>query len=201
MQEDTYQTIASQSKGLFKDKGSKFIALAHPVDNETKAKDILDDIKKQYYDARHHCYAWVFQADQSDFRFNDDGEPSGTAGRPIHGQIVSRGLTNIIVVVVRYFGGTKLGVRGLINAYRGATRDALDQASIVTRTIKNQYEIRFAYEQMNEVMRLVKEFELMQQSHRFDLSCQLVFSVRQKLANAVEGAFGGISGLTIVRLK
>jgi uncharacterized YigZ family protein len=201
MHEDTFITIGAPATGLYKDKGSKFIALAHPADNEEKAREILAVVKKHHHDARHHCYAWVFGPDQSTYRYNDDGEPSGTAGRPIHGQILSAGLTDVVVVVVRYFGGTKLGVRGLINAYKGAAREALQQAAIVTRVIEVQFEILFEYPLMNEVMRLIKDFELEQREQEFGLSCRLVISVRKTLADQVRTAFVNLHGARIRKLE
>ena len=201
MHDDTYKTIRTSVTGIYKDKGSKFIALAHPADNEEMARETLAAIKKQYHDARHHCYAWVFGPDQSVYRYNDDGEPSGTAGRPIHGQILSAGLTDVLVVVVRYFGGTKLGVRGLINAYKGATKDALDNAAILTRIIEDHFEIRFEYPLMNDVMRLIKEFELDQRDQEFALSCSLVVSVRQSISDQVRSAFENLHGVRIRKLE
>jgi len=156
---DTYLTIKNSAKGLYKDKGSKFIALAWPVNTETEINQILADVKKEYYDARHHCYAWAIGQWREQFRQNDDGEPSGTAGKPIYGQILSAGLTNVLVVVVRYFGGTKLGVRGLIDAYKGATADAINNADIITKIIYQYYYIEFDYNSMNEVMTILKEYE------------------------------------------
>ena len=134
--EDTYKTIEKPSEGLFKDKGSKFISFAFPVDNEEEIKEIVQSIKKEHHSARHHCYAWRLGADQLLFRANDDGEPSSTAGKPILGQIQSFDLTNILIVVVRYFGGTLLGVSGLINAYRNAALDAINQAEIVEKLVE-----------------------------------------------------------------
>ena len=131
MLDDTYKTIASTSEGIYKEKGSKFLAFAIPVVSEAEIKEHIDKIKKEYYDARHHCYAYILGADKATYRINDDGEPSGTAGRPIHGQLLSKDLTNTLVVVVRYFGGIKLGVSGLITAYKAATKDALDNAVVI----------------------------------------------------------------------
>jgi uncharacterized YigZ family protein len=201
MQQDSYQTIAGPAQGTLRDKGSRFIALAYPAGDEEAAKDIIGEVKKQFYDARHHCYAWVFGPDQGNYRFNDDGEPSGTAGRPIHGQIISAGLTDILVIVVRYFGGTKLGVRGLINAYKGATREALNQASVITRLVETDYEVLFDYSLMNDVMKLAKDFDLKQKNQDFDLNCRLTFSVRQQLSQQVLQAFENIRGLTIRRIQ
>jgi len=197
MAADTYLTIEAPSQGLFKDKGSKFIALAWPVESQQQISEILDSIKKEYYDARHHCYAWALGSKRQFFRQNDDGEPSGTAGKPIYGQILSAGLTNILVIVVRYFGGTKLGVRGLIDAYKGATADAFQNAKIVTRIIYEIFQIDFNYLSMNDVMKIMKDFELEQCGHQFDLRCKLSFRVRSSLAGEVLEALEKISGVSI----
>lgn len=179
---DSYHTIKNPGTGLYKDKGSKFIALAYHVRNEDEIKNLLENVKKEYFDARHHCYAWTLGMENETFRMNDDGEPSGTAGRPIYGRIKSAGLTNVLIVVVRYFGGTKLGVRGLINAYKSASQDAIEQAGIAKRIRRDFFRISFPYEAMNEVMKVLKDDDLPQSEHQFDLNCKLVFSVRQRLS-------------------
>lgn len=199
--EDTYKTIRNSATGSYKDKGSKFIAIAHPVATEEEIKSRLEDIKKEYHDARHHCYAWVVGFDKLAHRFNDDGEPSGTAGRPIYGQIQSKDLTNILVVVVRYFGGTKLGVPGLIRAYKTATREALETADIITLTVKDIYELSFEYPLMNDVMRVIKDEGLNVESQDFRLSCKLAFSVRKNFSNRVYERFNTIHGVKIDYLK
>jgi uncharacterized YigZ family protein len=176
---DTYKTIAMQSQGLYKEKGSKFIALAYPVLLEEDVKDILSDLRKQYHDARHHCYAYVIGYNGENWRANDDGEPSSTAGKPIHGQILSRELTNTLVVVIRYFGGTKLGVSGLINAYKTAAAEALDANEIIERTVNDIYKVTFAYPATNEVMRLIKEEDLPVIDQQFDSSCAVTLGIRQ----------------------
>jgi len=173
--DDTYLTISSRSTGLYKEKGSKFISIAIPVLNETEVKAALEELRKEYYDARHHCYAYVTGFDKSAWRVNDDGEPSGTAGRPIHGQIQSKDLTNILIVVIRYFGGIKLGVGGLINAYKTAAADALSQAEIVERTVNEIYKLNFTYEAMNDVMKIVKDDGLQLLNTQFDLECSLTY--------------------------
>lgn len=178
-QKDTYKTIAQQSEGIYKEKGSKFIALAYPVSTEEEVKEVLAELRKQYHDARHHCYAYVIGFDGQSWRVNDDGEPSSTAGKPIHGQILSRDLTNVLVVVIRYFGGTKLGVSGLISAYKTAASKALDANEIVERTVNDIYSITFAYPATNEVMRLIKEEDLQVISQQFDTSCEVTVAVRQ----------------------
>jgi uncharacterized YigZ family protein len=177
--EDTYKTISARSEGIYKEKGSKFIAVAIPVLTENDVKDALAMLRKEYYDARHHCYAYILGFDKSAYRINDDGEPSGTAGRPIHGQLLSKDLTNTLVVVIRYFGGTKLGVSGLINAYKTATKEALEDAVILEKIVHDIYEISFDYLQMNDVMKLLKDENLHQFNQQFETTCRLQFSVRK----------------------
>ena len=183
--EDTYRTIAGRSEGGYRDRGSKFIAVALPVSSEEEVKGCLADIRGEYHDARHHCYAYVLGADKSGSRFNDDGEPSGTAGRPILGQINSNDLTNVLVVVVRYFGGTKLGVRGLINAYKSSASEALAASEIIEKTVDEIYTVRFRYPAMNQVMQIMKEPEVKVMSTDFSLQCQLEFTVRKSLSEHV----------------
>lgn len=198
MQEkDTYKTLKTHSDGLYKDKGSKFIALAYPVSSEEEARERLVEAKSTYHDARHHCYAWVLGYQQENWRINDDGEPSGTAGKPIHGQILSAGLTNILIIVVRYFGGTKLGVRGLINAYKGAAKEAIDNNRIQKKTIRKYYRLSFGYPSMNDVMRILKEHNLPQHGHDFQLSCTLDFSVRLNEAENIEVQFGKLKDVSM----
>ncbi len=156
---DTYQTIESLSEGLYKDKGSKFMAFAMPVGSVDEVKEQVGNYRREYYDARHVCYAYMLGADKDQWRANDDGEPSGTAGRPILGQINSYGLTNILVVVVRYFGGILLGTGGLTVAYKTATADALSKAAIITKDVTVQKTLIFPYEQLNDKMRLIKDTE------------------------------------------
>ncbi len=185
MIEDTYQTLAAPAEGLYKEKGSKFIALAYPVYSEDDVKEALAALRKQYYDARHHCYAYLLGADKSRYRANDDGEPNHSAGDPILGQIRSADLSNVLVVVVRYFGGTKLGVGGLIHAYKTATADALAQALRVVEYEKALLEVHFPYPQMNDVMRLIKTHDLEIKQQQFLLDCRLVLQVRRKLEEEV----------------
>ncbi|RPH32806.1 MAG: YigZ family protein [Bacteroidales bacterium] len=185
--DDTYQTIGGKAEGLYKEKGSKFIALAYPVISEEEVKEILLSLRKEYHDARHHCYSYIIGFKGEHWRANDDGEPSGTAGRPIHGQIISKNLTNILIVVIRYFGGTKLGVSGLINAYKMAAADALEHANVVVNTVNNIYKITFNYLAMNDIMRLVKDenFKIMEQN--FDTSCFITVGIRQSRTESVLG--------------
>ena len=170
---ETYKTIKGVSKGLFRDRGSKFISIAFPVFSVEEVKNHLEKIKNEYRDARHHCYAYQIGADNSIWRANDDGEPSGTAGKPILCQINSHNLTNILIVVVRYFGGTLLGVSGLINAYRGATADAISNSSIISCNVKNYYRIEFPYQLMNEVMKILKDGNAEQYDQVFEMHCRM----------------------------
>jgi uncharacterized YigZ family protein len=185
MFEDTYKTIRYASQGVYKEKGSKFLAFAYPIATEAEAKARLEELRKQYFDARHHCYAYILGADKAAYRINDDGEPSSTAGKPIYGQLLSHDLTNIIIVVVRYFGGIKLGVPGLINAYRTAAKDAIDNAIIIEKYVTEVYNLQFTYEQMNSVMKILKDEELPQCNQKFELDCSLDFSVRQSASTRV----------------
>jgi uncharacterized YigZ family protein len=199
--EDTYKTIERKSQGLFKDKGSKFIARAIPCNTEEMVKTELDLLRKEYYDARHHCYAYILGFDKSAWRTNDDGEPSGTAGKPIYGQLLSHDLTNTLIVVIRYFGGIKLGVRGLINAYKFAAQDAIVNNTIVTKIINEIYEIKFDYIDMNDVMRILKEEDLEQVDQDFMLRCRLQFSVRKQRADPVVKRFKNLQKVEISYLK
>ncbi|MBR0169211.1 MAG: YigZ family protein [Bacteroidales bacterium] len=179
MFDDTYKTIAAPSEGLYKEKGSKFLAFAYPVRTIDEVKAHLEQLRKDYFDARHHCYAYILGPRKDAFRANDDGEPSGTGGRPIHGQLLSADLTDTLIVVVRYFGGILLGASGLANAYKTAARDAIDHAAIVEKTIDCRYRFSFAYETMNDVMRILKEFDLKPENPNYALDCTLEVSVRQ----------------------
>lgn len=196
--EDTYREIVTSTEGLFKDKGSKFIAHAFNVHSEEEIKLHLDDLRKKYYDARHHCYAYILNPDKSAFRYNDDGEPSSSAGKPIHGQLLSFDLTNVLVVVIRYFGGTKLGIPGLINAYREATKEALSQAEIVELFVKDVYTISFQYPDMNLVMRILKDENLEQFDQDFAVDCKLSFAVRRMESERVFQKFKEIHTIKIV---
>lgn len=198
---DTYLTIAGPAEGLYKDKGSRFLAFAYPICSESDVKPIVDTLKAEYYDARHHCYAWRLGIEASEggvrFRANDDGEPAGSAGRPILGQILSRELTNLLVVVVRYFGGIKLGVPGLIAAYKDATADALTNAEIVERTENREVVVDFPYLVMNRVMKIVKDMEPQVLGQEFDLACRLRLSVRLRDAEALTERLAGIESVNL----
>lgn len=200
MADDTYRTLAAPSEGLYKEKGSKFLAFAFPVATEADVKARLDAKRKEHFDARHHCYAYVLGAEREAYRVNDDGEPSGTAGRPIHGQLQSFDLTDVLVVVVRYFGGVKLGVSGLINAYRAAARDALCQAVVVEKTIDEHFRLEFEYALLNDVMRVLKQSGIPPQEPQFGLQCALRVSVRRSLAERVRSSLSLLRGVKIERL-
>ena len=179
MFDDTYKTLAAPSEGLYKEKGSKFLAFAYPVHTLDEVKAHLEQLRKDYFDARHHCYAYILGPNKDAWRANDDGEPSGTGGRPIHGQLLSADLTDTLIVVVRYFGGILLGASGLANAYKTAARDAIDHATIIEKTINVRYRLLFQYETMNDVMRILKEFDLKPENQHFELDCTLEADVRQ----------------------
>ncbi len=199
--EDCYLTLKQPSEGLFKDRGSKFLSFAYPVDSEEEVKERLTLLKKLHPGANHHCYAFRLGADKQSYRANDDGEPSNTAGKPILGQIQSKDLTNILIVVVRYFGGTLLGVSGLINAYKLAAADALANAYIEERTVNDIYSISFAYPQMNEVMKIIKDLELRILNQGMALNCSLTFSVRKNNSTRTYDLMKKIEGLEINYVK
>lgn len=180
MFEDTYKTISAPATGSYSEKRSKFLAYAFPVQTEAQVKERLTEIQKKHNDARHHCYAYILGPNKDAYRMNDNGEPSGTAGRPIHGQLMSKDLTNTLVIVVRYFGGIKLGVSGLQNAYKIAAKEALDAANIIEKTIDETYEVTFEYLQMNNVMQLMKDPFVTIISQQSDLNCTIRFSVRRR---------------------
>ena len=201
MFDDTYKMLDAPGEGLYKEKGSKFIASAFTVMNEEEAKQAIAEAKKKYFDARHHCFAYMIGPDKQCFRSSDDGEPSGTAGKPILNQILSKDVTNVCVIVVRYFGGIKLGVSGLINAYKTAAREALDNASIVEKTVDEVYSLQFPYALMNDVMRVMKEADLEQRNPRFEMDCYLEFSTRKSEADKIVAKFKNIFGVTVNYLK
>jgi len=183
---DTYLTIQDKSEGIYTEKRSKFLAFAHPVETIDEIKDLLTDYKKKYYDARHVCYAYMLGPERTDFRTNDDGEPSSTAGKPILGQIDSRELTNILVVVIRYFGGVKLGTSGLIVAYREAAAEALSAATVIERTIEETVTFTFPYVMMNSVMRVVKELNPRIVEQKYDETCIITLAIKRSMAPMLE---------------
>jgi len=193
--DDTYKTIMHPSEGLYRDKGSKFIAYLYPITSENDIKEIITILKAEHPKARHQCWALRLSSDRSVFRLNDDGEPSGTAGRPILNTLLSNDLTNILAVVVRYFGGTLLGVSGLINAYKSATIEAVKNAEIIQKTVNSIFRIEFRHHQMNEVMKIVKEEDLKISNQNFDLNCSFELDIRQSQVNKVLERFGKVEGL------
>lgn len=195
--EDTYKTIKAPVEGLFKDRGSKFLAYAYPIEHENEVKPLVENLKKEHFKAVHHCYAYRLGLDRSNFRVNDDGEPSGTAGRPILNTLLSQDITNILVVVVRYFGGTLLGVPGLINAYKSATVEALAMAEIYEKTVNDIYNVSFEFVQMNDVMKVVKEFSLKIRNQTYDNQCTMELEFRKTLTNQVIGKLEKIDGILV----
>lgn len=195
--EDVFQTIEKESQGVFKDKGSKFYAFAFPVKQEDDVKEILSQLRKEHHSARHHCYAWRIGTEEITYRANDDGEPSSTGGKPILGQLQSFNVTNILLVVVRYFGGTLLGVSGLINAYRNAASDALKNAEIIQKTIEKEVILNFTYNELAEVMNTIKQENLTILNTRFEEKCNLTFSVRKSEYEKAIIKFSNIYGVEI----
>jgi uncharacterized YigZ family protein len=194
--DDTYRTIEKPSEGIFRDRGSKFLAFAYPVNNETDLKNKLAQLRSEHPKANHHCWAMRLTIDRSVFRLNDDGEPSGTAGRPILNTLLSHDVTNLVVVVVRYFGGTLLGVPGLINAYKMATEEVLKEAAIVQKTVNDIYTIEFDYLQMNDVMRIIKEDGLIIITQSFDNNCSIMVSIRKMQVNQTLSKLGKVTDVT-----
>jgi len=199
--DDSYKTIESLSEGIFRDKGSKFIAYAYPIRSEEEVKPIITALRAEHAKARHFCYAYRLTPDRSVFRINDDGEPSGTAGRPILNCLLSEDVTNTLMAVVRYFGGTLLGVPGLINAYKTASIEALKAATIINKTVNDVYEVNFDYLQMNDVMKLVKEESIEVLAQQFDTQCVLKFEIRKTQLNQVLGKFDKIPGVKLKYLQ
>lgn len=198
--DDVYKTIKEPSEGIFRDKGSKFIGFAVPFADEEKLKEVLGELKTLHPKARHYCWAYRLTPDRAIFRMNDDGEPSGSAGRPILNVLLSLDLTNVMVVVVRYFGGTLLGVPGLINAYKSAAQAAVSNAMIVERTVNEIYTIGFDYLTMNEVMRIIKDYDLTMLTQDFDNRCNITLSVRKLQVEAVVSKLNAVSDLSITYL-
>lgn len=196
--EDSYLTIAAPAEASSRERSSKFLAYAYPVQQEEQIREILDGLRKKYYDATHHCYAWRLGPGGAAFRANDDGEPSGTAGKPILGQLLSNNLTDCLIVVVRYFGGTKLGVSGLIAAYRESAAEAIAAARIVERTVDRTIRVDFPYIAMNDIMRVIKEQQPKIASQEFDNLCTMVLTIREsragELTEKLKKAGGSIAG-------
>lgn len=200
--EDAYKTIENPSdETLFKDRNSKFFGYVFPVLNEDDIKNALEELKKKHHSARHFCYAWQLGVETISYRANDDGEPNNSAGMPIYGQIQAFAVTNILIVSVRYFGGTKLGVGGLINAYRSSAQLALEASKIVDKTIDVQFQLSFGYELMNKVMRIIKEKQLKIVSQTLELDCQYIISIRKKEADSIFEIFTNLYKVAIKKLE
>ena len=195
MNSDIYKTIIGNSQGIYKEKGSRFISVAIPVSDQEQIKPIIDKIRKEHHDAKHHCYAYMLGHERLIWRVNDDGEPSGTGGKPILGQINSHGLTKLIIVVSRYFGGTLLGVSGLLNAYKSAAASALANATVTEKTVNEYYELTFPFSSLKDVMKVLKEENLGQSEQLFDLECSLKFNFRVSVKEKVLNRFSRIEGL------
>jgi len=197
MQVDEYKSIARASEGVFKDRGSKFLAYAFPVETEVQVSEFQKELRKKHFDARHHCYAFRLGAEKNIYRAGDDGEPANSSGPPILGQIRSTDLSDILIVVVRYFGGTKLGVPGLINAYKTAAAEAIANAEIITKTVTSSVSFSFNYQTMNDVMRLIKEENLKITEQDFQMKCKMTIEVRLKLLEKVKMRLEKINSLLI----
>lgn len=195
--EDVYYTIEKESQGYFKDKGSKFLAFAYPLQNEEEVKEILYKLRKEHHGARHFCYAWRLGIKEINHRANDDGEPSSTAGKPILGQLQSFNVTNSMVVVVRYFGGTLLGTSGLINAYRNAAADALKNAEIIQKIIEKEIILNFTYKELSEVMYIIKQENLNVSKTRFEEDCNLTLTVKESDYERINQIFKNIYGVNL----
>ena len=198
---DEYKTIATSSQGIYKEKGSKFIAVATPIYSEKDFKENLLQMKKDYHDARHHCYAFKLGLTDNEYRYSDDGEPNNSAGSPIYGQILSFEITNIVIVVIRYFGGTKLGVGGLITAYKEAAKEALNNAKIITRTLDNIYEIGFGYEIISDVMNFIKKNKLEVISQNLEEKGIIQFRIRKSESDSIVESLKKIESIKISFLK
>lgn len=195
--DDTYKTIAGPSEGIFRDRGSKFIGYAYPISSEDEVKNMITNLRSEHAKARHFCWALRLSPDRSIFRIQDDGEPSGTAGRPILNTMLSADITNVLIVVVRYFGGTLLGVPGLINAYKTAAAEAIQAASIIEKTVNDFYEVGFDYLVMNDVMKLIKEEKINVLSQDFDNNCSMKIEIRKASLNAILGKIEKIEGVKL----
>lgn len=197
-EKDTYKTIAkAKGEALFKERGSKFIGYAFPITSEDEVRIHLDELKKKHHSARHWCYAWQIGVEDIQYRANDDGEPNNSAGQPIYGQILSKEITNVLIVVVRYFGGTKLGVGGLISAYKITAKLILDEAKIIEKSIDVYFQLNFEYVDMNKVMRIIKEHNIEILSQKMELNCEFLISIRKKEVLKVKKSFEDLRCLNI----
>jgi uncharacterized YigZ family protein len=197
MENDVYRTIEADAEALFKEKSSKFLCFAYPVTTEEQIRERLEVLYKKYYDATHHCYAWRLGPRGESFRANDDGEPSSTAGKPILGQLLSHEITDCLIVVVRYFGGTKLGVSGLIEAYKTSAAEVIAAAKMVERTVDERIEVRFSYMAMNEVMKVVKDLQPKIVEQCFDNLCTMTLTIRQSLSEQLLTRLSKVEGAQV----
>lgn len=197
---DQYKTISKLSQGLYKEKGSKFLSFAFPVKTEEEIKIHQQKLRKDYFDARHHVFAWRLGVEDQNYRANDDGEPANSSGMPILGQIRSFELTNILIVVIRYFGGTKLGIPGLINAYKTAAKESIENNTIVTEMLTKTYRISFSYDNMNIVMRILKEEHLKQHNPIFEMNCSIEINVRCSECERIESVFNQLHNIAIIEI-
>jgi uncharacterized YigZ family protein len=201
LDKDQYKEIKSEESAIFKDRGSKFIGLSFRVENRADIEEKLESVKQQYHDARHHCYAYLIRSNQNEEKMNDDGEPSGSAGRPILGQIKSAGLTNCLVIVVRYFGGTKLGVSGLINAYKTAAAEAIKRSKFKIKSISDYYRLSFEYKHMGDIMHIINKYDLPQLKSKFEMDCEIETKIRQKNSKKIAKLFHQIYGVKVDFIK
>ena len=197
MENDVYRTIEADAEALFKEKSSKFLCFAYPVKTEEQIRERLEVLYKKYYDATHHCYAWRLGPRGESFRANDDGEPSSTAGKPILGQLLSHEITDCLIVVVRYFGGTKLGVSGLIQAYKEAAADVIAVSDVIEKTVDTVLRVDFSYMVMNDIMRIIKDENPQIREQIFDNLCSMTLAIRQSKAQTLIGKLSKVSGATI----
>ncbi|MEG0499031.1 MAG: YigZ family protein [Alistipes sp.] len=195
--QDSYRTIVQAAEAASRERSSKFIAYAYPVQDEQTIKTLIDALRKKHYDATHHCYAWRLGVAGENFRSNDDGEPSGTAGKPILGQLLSHEITNCLIVVVRYFGGTKLGVPGLIAAYKEAASEVLDTAEVVERTVDRMVRVWFPYMVMNDIMKIIKDEQPTVEAQTFDNLCSVQLSIRANRAQGLFDKLAKVEGATL----
>ena len=195
--DDSYKTIEKTAEGYITERKSKFISYIHPIESEDEVKDIVEEYRKKYYNARHVCWAYMLGATRDNYRANDDGEPSGTAGRPILGQINSNELTNVLIVVVRYFGGTLLGTGGLVRAYKEAAAAAIENAKIVEKTVDDSFILHFDYPLLNEVMRVLNQFESAKWTQNFTETCEMEITIRQSLSKQLAQSLSAIYGVTV----
>lgn len=199
METDEFLTVKKPAEGLYKEKGSKFYGIVYPVNNEEEIKSKLEEVKSIHHEARHHCYAYRYGIQEEYIRMNDDGEPSSTAGKPIYGQILSHNLTNVLIVVVRYFGGTLLGTRGLIRSYKTAADEAIKNATIIKKIVKEKYILQFDYGLMNEVMKILHEENIVPVNKEFTANCTFTIGIRKNKAKEIVEKFKKIHELKITK--